>query len=165
MSRESDLYLIDKTAREVSAWFEYTTGPMPNEHLGQCGDYDLRFVLQYNKLIDANEARLVVANNPIPSGTYKVIGKVDAGNIGLPDLGWDRSGFVIWNNFYYLYHPIIGLYEISLERAWIPKTHFGVDMLNPKEIHVWASVGEVSVDPTYIDILPERFSSPLGIDF
>ena len=34
----SELQKADGIARETAAWFEYTTGPMESEHLGQCGD-------------------------------------------------------------------------------------------------------------------------------
>jgi hypothetical protein len=90
----------------------------------QCGDYATRFVLKYNEYAGANVARLVVANNPIPSGTYRIV----------------------------------------LEKAWTPKTHFGVNMLDSREVHVWAAVKDTSVDPTYFDSWPDEFPSPLGLD-
>jgi hypothetical protein len=120
----SDLQKADQIAREVAAWFTYTTGTMDSEHLGQCGDYATRFVLKYNEYAGANVARLVVANNPIPSGTYRIV----------------------------------------LEKAWTPKTHFGVNMLDSREVHVWAAVKDTSVDPTYFDSWPDEFPSPLGLD-
>jgi hypothetical protein len=96
------------------------------DHLSfwQCGDYATRFVLKYNEYAGANVARLVVANNPIPSGTYRIV----------------------------------------LEKAWTPKTHFGVNMLDSREVHVWAAVKDTSVDPTYFDSWPDEFPSPLGLD-
>jgi hypothetical protein len=157
-----DRQTTDSLARETAAWFHYTTGPMTNDHQGQCGDYALLFVSKYNTAAGANVARLVVANNPVPSGTYRLGEKVDLKNMGFP--GFDSSGFVIWNGKYYLFHPVRGSYEIFLERAWTPKVHFGVDMLDKKQVHVWASVGDVSVDPTYFGTDPARFPSPLGKD-
>ena len=45
---QPNLKKADRFARETAAWFQYTTGPMKSEHLGQCGDYAVMFVLKYN---------------------------------------------------------------------------------------------------------------------
>lgn len=160
----SDLQKADQIAREVAAWFTYTTGTMDSEHLGQCGDYATRFVLKYNEYAGANVARLVVANNPIPSGTYRLEEEVDIHQLGIPGFDWHTSGFIRWKKLTYVFHPVLGTYRIVLEKAWTPKTHFGVNMLDSREVHVWAAVKDTSVDPTYFDSWPDEFSSPLGLD-
>ena len=37
-------------------------------------------------------------------------------------------------------------------------------MLDNKQVHTWANIGEISVDPTYFDSWPDKFPSPLGSD-
>lgn len=160
----TDIQNADRIARETAAWFDYTTGVMNSEKLGQCGDYAVRFVLNYNKYAGKNVARLVVANNPIPSGTYKIGEKTDVAALGFHGFDTGGSGFLNWWGKLYLYHPVLGAYPIYLEKLWTPKSHFGINMLDANQIHVWASVGEVSVDPTYFDVWPEKFPSPLGLD-
>ena len=46
---QSDLEKADEIARETAAWFHYTTGLMDTEHLGQCGDYAVMFILKYKE--------------------------------------------------------------------------------------------------------------------
>lgn len=160
----SDLQMAERIATETALWFDYTTERMDSEHLGQCGDYAAMFVLKYNEYAGNNVARLVVANNPITSGTYRLGEKIDVSEQGFYGFDSGSSGFLFWNNQLYLYHPVLGAYQIFLEKAWTPKVHFGVDMLDKNQVHVWASVGNVSVDPTYFDLWPEHFPSPLGKD-
>ena len=159
-----DLQKADAIARESAGWFQYTTGSMKTEHSGQCGDYAVRFVLKYNEYAGKNVARIVVANNPIPSGTYRIGEKTDVAKLGFHGFDSGTSGFLSWNGQLYLYHPVLGAYQIFLEREWTPKSHFGINMLDKKQVHVWASVGDVSVDPTYFDSWPDQFRSPLGSD-
>jgi hypothetical protein len=159
-----DLQKADEMARETATWFQYTTGPMSSEHLGQCGDYAVMFILKYNKYAGKNVARLVTTNNPIPNGTYRVGKKTEVSKLGFPGFSQGVSGFLNWNGRLYMYHPVLGAYPIFLEKAWTPKVHFGVDMLEKNQIHVWAAVEDVSVDPTYFDLWPEKYRSPLGLD-
>lgn len=154
----------DQIAREVAAWFTYTISTMNSDHLGQCGDFALRFVLKYNEYAGSNLARLVVANNPIPSGNYRIEEKVDIQELGIPGFDWDSSGFILWKGKTFFFHPVLGTYRIYLEKAWTPKTHFGINMLDLNQVHVWASIDGTSVDPTYFDLWPDRFPSPLGLD-
>jgi hypothetical protein len=158
----SDLKKADKLARDTAAWFHYTTGKMDSDKLGQCGDYAVMFILKYNAYAGKNVARLVVANNPIPSGTYRLGEKADVAKLGFNGFQSGASGFLIWNGKQYIYHPVLGAYEIFIEKAWTPKRHFGVDMLDKKQVHVWATIGDVSVDPTYFD--SGNYPSPLGTD-
>ncbi len=161
---EEEVKKAEAIAKEVAAKFEYTVGRMDRGNLGQCGDYALAFVLKFNEFVGKNVARLVVANNPIESGYYRVGEKVnvkDQGFDGFPSAG---SGFLRWNGKIYLYHPIHGAYKIFLEKAWTPRKHFDVNMLDKSQVHVWASIGNISVDPTYYDSWPEVYSSPLGVD-
>ena len=58
-SNQSDLHKAEELARDTASWFQYTTGPMTSEHLGQCGDYAVMFILKYNQYSGANLARLV----------------------------------------------------------------------------------------------------------
>lgn len=160
----NDLQKADEIARETAAWFQYTTGPMNSAHLGQCSDYAVRFVLKYNEYAGENVARLVIANNPIPSGTYRLGEAVDVALLGFSGFAGGVSGILDWGGQLYIYHPVIGAYPIYLERAWTPRVHFGVDMLDENQVHVWAAVGNVSVDATYFDSWPDRFPSPLGSD-
>lgn len=159
-----DLQKADEIARETAAWFEYTTGPMNSEHLGQCSDYAVMFVLKYNEYAGKNLARLVIANNPIPSGTYRLGEKTDVARLGFSGFEDGASGILDWGGQLYIYHPVIGAYPIYLEKAWTPKVHFGVDMSDENQAHAWAAVENVSVDPTYFDSWPDRFPSPLGSD-
>ncbi len=151
-------------AIDTAKWFDYTIGEMKTERKGQCGDYALRFVLKYNEYVGKNVARLVVANNPIESGTYRIGEKTDVKSLGFNGFKSGGSGFLIWDGKLYLYHPVIGAYPIYLEKAWTPKKHFGVNMLDKKQVHVWASIGDISVDPTYYDEWPDTFKTPLGKD-
>lgn len=148
----------------TSNWFEYKTGEMTDKNEGQCGDYALMFILNFNKFMKRDVARLVVANNAIDSGSYRVGRKIDVKKLGFNGFPSGSSGFLIWNDQIYLYHPVIGAYELFLERPWTPKKHFGVNMLDKRQVHVWASIGDISVDPTYYDIWPDQFKSPLGKD-
>ena len=66
---EVNLQRADAIARESAAWFEYTTGRIESETQGQCGDYAVMFILKYNAAVGMIVARLVTANNLIPSGT------------------------------------------------------------------------------------------------
>lgn len=159
-----DLQKADELARETAAWFDYTTGPMTSEREGQCGDYAVMFILKYNASVGMNVARLVVANNPIPSGTYRLGEKTDVAKLGFNGFDSGSSGILDWGGQLYIYHPVLGAYQIFLEATWTPKVHFGVDMLDKQQVHVWASIEDVSVDPTYFDLWPKRFPSPLGSD-
>lgn len=111
-----------------------------------------------------NVARLVTTNNPIPSGTYRLGEKADVKKLGFHGFSSGASGFLNLNGQLYIYHPILGAYPLFLEKEWIPKFHFGIDMLDKRQVHVWASIGDVSVDPTYFDLWPDKFPSPLGSD-
>lgn len=159
-----DIQKADVIARESAQWFNYTTGKMESEHSGQCGDYAVRFILKYNEYVGKNVARLVATNNPVPNGTYRLGEKTDVAKLGFNGFNSGSSGFLSWNGQLYIYHPILGAYPIFLEKAWTPKLHFGVNMLDKKQVHVWASIGDISVDPTYFDVYPDRYTSPLGVD-
>lgn len=159
-----DLQKADELAQETAAWFNYTTGAMQSERLGQCSDYAVRFILKYNEYAGKNVARLVTANNPIPSGTYRLGEKTDVAKLGFHGFNSGGSGFLSWNGRLYIYHPVAGTYPIFLEKAWTPKLHFGIDMLDKKQVHTWAAIGDVSVDPTYFALWPDKFRSPLGLD-
>ena len=161
---QADLQQADLIARESAEWFEYTTGPMTTDRLGQCADYAVRFIIKYNEYAGKNVARMVVTNNPIPNGTYRLGNKTDVAKAGFHGFNSGKSGFLSWDGQLYIYHPVIGAYPIFLERAWTPQKHFGVNMLNKEQVHVWATIGETSVDPTYFDEWPDQFKSPLGID-
>lgn len=161
---QSDLKRADAIARETAAWFHYTTGRMDSEHLGQCGDYAVLFILKYNEYAGSNVARLVTTNNPVLSGTYRLGEKVDVAQLGFHGFSSGSSGFLSWDGHLYIYHPVLGAYPIFLEKSWTPKIHFGVNMLDKEQVHTWASIGEVSVDPTYFASWPDKFPSPLGSD-
>ncbi len=160
----SDLQNADRIARETAAWFHYTTGPMESEHLGQCGDYAARFILQYNEYAGANVARLVTTNNPLPNGTYRLGEKTDVAKLGFYGFSSGASGFLSWKGQWYIYHPVLGAYPLFIEKLWTPQLHFGVNMLDKNQIHTWASIGNVSVDPTWFASWPDQFPSPLGTD-
>ena len=161
---QTDLQKADDFARKTAAWFQYTTGAMNTEHLGQCGDYAVMFILKYNEYAGANIARLVTTNNPIPSGTYRLGEKADVAKLGFYGFKSGTSGFLRWYGQLYLYHPVLGAYPLFLEKAWTPKLHFGVNMLNIEQVHTWASIGNLSVDPTYFASWPDKFPSPIGTD-
>jgi hypothetical protein len=161
---KSDLQKADDIARKTAAWFHYTTGTMESDHLGQCGDYAVMFILKYNEYAGKNIARLVTTNNPIPSGTYRLGDKTDVDKLGFHGFASGSSGFLNWNGQLYFYHPVLGAYPIFLEKLWTPKLHFGVDVLNKEQVHVWASIGGMSIDPTYFALWPDKFPSPLGLD-
>jgi hypothetical protein len=161
---QSDLQRADEIARETAAWFQYTTGRIDSEYLGQCSDYAVRFILKYNEYAGMNVARLVTTNNPIPSGTYRLGDKVDVAQFGFHGFNSGVSGFLSLKGQLYIYHPVLGAYPIFLEKSWIPKIHFGINMLNKNQVHTWATLGDISVDPTYFALWPDKFPSPLGSD-
>ncbi len=163
-SNQTNLQEADRIARETAAWFHYTTGPMESEHLGQCGDYAVMFILKYNEYAGANAARLVTTNNPIPSGTYRLGEKTDVTQLGFHGFSSGASGFLRLKGQLYIYHPVLGAYPIFLEKLWTPNFHFGVNMLDRVQVHTWASIGDVSVVPTYFALWPVKFPSPLGSD-
>lgn len=111
-----------------------------------------------------NVARLVTTNNPIPSGTYRLGEKTDVGILGFHGFSSGTSGFLMWRGQLYIYHPVLGAYPIFPETLWTPTIHFSVNMLDKKQVHTWASIGDTSVDPTYFALWPDRFPSPLGSD-
>jgi hypothetical protein len=37
-------------------------------------------------------------------------------------------------------------------------------MLDAIQVHTWATVGNVNVDPTYFSQWPDKFPSPIGMD-
>lgn len=135
---------------------------MLSEHEGQCIDYAVMFILKYNSSVGANIGRLVTTNNPVPSGTYRLGKRTDVHQLGFNGFPSGSSGFLRWNGQLYVYHPVLGAYPIFLERQWTPQFHFGVNMTDKKQTHAWASVGKVSVDPTYFDLWPDQFPSPVG---
>jgi hypothetical protein len=159
----TDQNIADRIARQTAAWFKYTTGDMNSPHLGQCGDYAVMFIQRYNKQVGKNVARLVTTNNPVPSGTYKLGEKMDVSNIQFFK-HIKRSGFLNWKGKWYIYHPVLGAHEIFLEKQWTPRKHFGVNMLDKKQVHCWASIGDISVDPTYFGTMHKQYRSPLGKD-
>jgi hypothetical protein len=161
---DSEIKKAKEIAIETANWFKYSTGRMTDKHSGQCGDYAVMFVLKYNEYLGKNAARLIVTNNPVASGTYRVGKKVDVRKLGFHGFSSGSSGFLSWDGQLYVYHPVLGAYQIFLEKEWTPKKHFGVNMLDKRQVHVWASIGNVSVDPTYYDSWPKRFPSPIGKD-
>lgn len=161
---EADLKKADTIARETAAWFDYTTGSMTTDHQGQCGDYAVMFIVKYNAAAGKNSARLVTTNNPIPNGTYRLGEKTDVAKLGFFGFNSGSSGFLNWLGQLYIYHPTLGAYPIFLDKAWTPKVHFGINMLDKTQVHTWASIDDVSVDPTYFDLWPNKFLSPLGSD-
>ena len=163
-SSAADLQRADTVAREVAEWFNYTTGSMKSDHVGQCSDYAVRFILKYNEYVGKNVARLVTTNNSVASGTYRLGQKTDVAQLGFHGFSSGGSGFLKWHEQLYIYHPVLGAYPIYLERSWIPRFHFGINMLDARQVHVWASIGTLSVDPTYFDLWPDQFPSPLGSD-
>ena len=161
---QPDLAKANEFARDTAAWFQYTTGSMTSDRMGQCGDYAVMFILKYNQYVGANVARLVTTNNPIPSGTYRLGEKTDVAALGFRGFSDGASGFLRWNGQLFIYHPFLGAYPLILEKAWTPKDHFGVNMLDVRQVHTWASIGDLSVDPTYFALMPKRFTSPIGTD-
>jgi hypothetical protein len=155
--------IADKIARHTAAWFKYTTGHMDSPHLGQCGDYAVMFIQRYNKHVGKDAARLVTTNNPVPNGTYRLGEKIDISNLPFFN-NIKSSGFYNWRGKWYICHPFLGAHEIFLEKQWTPKKHFGVNMLDKKQVHCWASIGDLSVDPTYFGTMHKQFHSPLGKD-
>jgi hypothetical protein len=127
-----------------------------NEIEGQCSDYALLFVINWNKKNPENPAEIVVVNQDcgIQSGSYKIVKEVS-------DLirwkcfkesGWLKN--VSQGNGVYidlvLYHPSLWFYEVKQTRAYEVKRHFGENMAK-KGPHVWAKIGDIAIDPCWAD--------------
>jgi hypothetical protein len=168
----ADLNEINEVARIAAESFSYYKSLDPtagnfyvgqNQIEGQCGDYALRFVLLWNERHPSDQAELVAVNQGsiAQSGSYRVVEK----RTDFDPSWWDLpvSGFAryTWNDdqFFGMFHPEIGFYELRLSKAYVVTRHFGVNMTD--EIHVWAKVGDIIVDPTYADTGNTSFT---GID-
>jgi len=127
-----------------------------NEIEGQCSDYALDFVIQWNKNYPENQAEIVVVNQDlgIKSGSYKIIRDVSE------LIRWkcfNKSGWlrnVSQDNGEYidlvLYHPNLGFYEVKHTKFYVVKTHFGEEMAK-KGPHVWARICDIAIDPCWAD--------------
>ena len=126
-----------------------------NEIEGQCGDYALRFVVLWNELYPDNPAELVAVNqgNAAQSGSYEVVRTRPEYNPSWWDIPVSGFARYIWNGqeVFGIYHPEVGFYELRLSKAYTVTRHFGVDMTDKSQVHVWAKVGDIAVDPTWAD--------------
>jgi uncharacterized protein YyaL (SSP411 family) len=164
---ESEIIKIAKSVAEHFTYYKsksqnagnYFIGE--NEIEGQCSDYALLFVIEWNKRHPENTAEMVAENQEkgIKSGSYKVVGKLtDEERIALgikyydcnmsqwlkPPLEIDGTEISV------LFHPEIGFYKLVQSKKYNIIQHFGVDMLN-KAPHTWAKVGDIVVDPCWAD--------------
>jgi hypothetical protein len=123
-----------------------------NEIEGQCSDYALVFVIEWNKRYPENLAEIVAVNQDcgIQSGSYKVIkeikGKYFKESGWLKNIPQENGGYIDL----VLYHPSLGFYEVEQTKAYEVKTHFGEDM-SKKGPHVWAKIGDIAIDPCWAD--------------
>ena len=133
---------------------------------GQCSDYALHFVTQWNKVNPDNEAEIVVVNQDcgIQSGSYKIVKEISIEEINNEEiyeplrckLDKEESGWLknvsLGNGEYILvlYHPKIGFYETKQTKVYEVKTHFGKEMAKQGQ-HVWAKVGDIAIDPCWAD--------------
>jgi hypothetical protein len=156
---------LSTIANEVAALFDYydeVSPDIPNiivgqsEIGGQCGDYSLAFVNKWNEICPS-EALLIIQQqglNEFPDGIYEVIGK---DNRNLPFLE-NRTTSMLYLWFYIrgIGHPQLGGYKIRLLKKLHIISHFDLPNWENNGPHVWAWVGDISVDPTYADfgVLP-----------
>ena len=130
-----------------------------NEVEGQCSDYALLFVIEWNKRYPDNFAEIVAVNQEkgIKSGSYKIVNKVEK-NIDFELPRWwnlDKSQWFANRNIdgvecSILFHPQLGFYKLIQSNIYVVKKHFGYDMTE-KGPHVWAKVGNIAVDPCWAD--------------
>jgi len=132
-----------------------------NEIEGQCSDYALKFVLLWNEKHQNNKAEIVVVNQEkgIKSGSYKVVKQLTDFDIKYMQRNISQliaNAIIDEVESLILYHPEIGFYQLIQSEMYETKQHFGVDMVN-KAPHVWAKVGDISVDPCWADIYDTPF--------
>jgi hypothetical protein len=139
-----------------------------NEVEGQCSDYALVFVIEWNKRYPENLAEIVAVNQEkdIKSGSYKVMKKLtDEERIAL-GVKYYKRNISQWmipprkidgKECSVLFHPEIGFYQLEQSEIYEIKQHFGVDMMVNNNPHVWAKVGDISVDPCWADIYNKCF--------
>jgi hypothetical protein len=166
---------IEKIAQISAETFSYYKIKNPNagnyyvgknEIEGQCSDYALKFVLLWNEKHPENIAEIVAVNQDlgIKSGSYIIVKEIInfQPSYFRPNIScWivnpaEENG--IKNKV--LYHPNLGFYEVEQARCYNIKKHFDEDMAN-KGPHVWAKVGDISVDPCWADTDNKPF---IGID-
>jgi hypothetical protein len=161
---------IIKIAKSVAERFIYYKSKNPNagnyfvgenEIEGQCSDYALLFVIEWNKRYPKNTAEIVTVNQEkgIKSGSYKVVEKLtDEEPIALGIKYYNRN-MSQWfippvktgsTEISVLFHPKMGFYKLVQSKNYDIIQHFGVDMIN-KAPHTWAKVGDIAVDPCWAD--------------
>jgi hypothetical protein len=132
-----------------------------NEIEGQCSDYALMFVINWNKRHPENPAEIVAVNQEmgIKSGSYKVVKKLtekELIDLGVKYFNCNISQWIIPSQKIdeeecsVLFHPEIGFYQLVQSRIYEVKQHFGFDMVK-KGPHVWAKVGDIAIDPCWAD--------------
>jgi hypothetical protein len=139
-----------------------------NEVEGQCADYALVFVIEWNKKYPENLAEIVAVNQEkgIKSGSYKVVKKItDEERIDL-GIKYYKRNISQWmippkkidgEECSVLFHPEIGFYQLEQSEIYEIKNHFGVDMVVNNSPHVWAKVGDIFVDLCWADIYNKCF--------
>jgi hypothetical protein len=139
-----------------------------NEVEGQCGDYALMFVIEWNKRYPKNLAEIVAVNQEkgIKSGSYKVVKKLTNEERIALGIKYYKRNISQWmrpplkidgKECSVLFHPEIGFYQLEQSKIYEIKQHFGVDMVVNNNPHVWAKVGDISVDPCWADIYNKCF--------
>ena len=138
-----------------------------NEIEGQCSDYALMFVINWNKSYPKNPAEIVTVNQEIDikPGSYKVVKKLtDEERIAL-GIKYYKHNVSQWmippsimdsKECSVLFHPEIGFYKLVQSKFYKIIQHFGVDMINNGP-HTWAKVGDIAVDPCWADIYNKPF--------
>lgn len=133
-----------------------------NEIEGQCSDYALMFVINWNKRYPENVAEIVAVNQEkgIKSGSYKVVKKLTDEELTALGIKYYDRNISNWirppqktdgEECSVLFHPEIGFYQLNQLKVYEVKQHFGVDMVEYKCPHVWAKVGDIAVDPCWAD--------------
>lgn len=156
---EKEMELLAKEIAKKFNYYDEISSRVPNylkgekEFGGQCGDYAIAFVNEWNKKhANENEAFLVIQQqgiDQVPDGIYRVIGKDQQ---KLPFLkGRTTSMIYIWNNILGIGHPDFGGYIIELKNKAHVASHFGLKNWQNNGPHVWVIIGDTSVDPTYAD--------------
>jgi hypothetical protein len=158
---------IIKIARLSAERFTYYKSENPNannyyigenEVEGQCSDYALFFVINWNKKYPDNPAEIVAVNQKyINSGSHELVKEVK-NNIDFDLPQWwnlEKSQWFANQNIdgvecSILFHPNLGFYKLIQKDIYEVKKHFGYDMAE-KGSHVWAKVGNIAVDPCWAD--------------
>jgi len=128
----------------------------PNEIYGECGDFALHFVLDWNKNNNESTAYLYINNQGFPcQGLYTPI-NIQAPKLNRVIRGNTRDYYGFWTYDWqdWVFNSTVAFVDLVKYQDIQTNTHLGVNQTN--QPHVWVRIffnnGEIyDVDPTYLD--------------